>query len=271
MVNFDQAEGLRRMLFNAKPRFVTFLSALSNEERNATLVNLSAGLGALGHDVVLMDARVNGTSCAKWLEVPIKTTLLDIARQKRSIKEATIPTSQGFKLASFCRSQQITEYFPATELVLTKLDKIIVSLGNSVDIVLVDGELNDNNKLASDVLEDGQVVIQVTNHPDSIKAAYGLIKRAHSHCGRRDYGVLVTGVTELEAHRVFEALAHVAGSFLSVSLNLMGYIPDDDYLRRASRSGRSVIDVFPRAGASVAFSRLAQQMSGFNEFATSHM
>jgi flagellar biosynthesis protein FlhG len=269
LVNFDQAEGLRRMLFNTKPRFVTFLSALSNEERNATLVNLSAGLSALGHDVVLMDARVSGASAAKWLEAPLKTTLIDVLRQKRSVKEATMSTAQGFKLASYCRSQFSTEYFQASDAVLTKLNKIIVSLGNSVDIVLVDGELNDDNKLVSEVLEDGEIVIQVTNHPDSIKAAYGLIKRAHSHFGQRDYGVLVTGVTEMEAHRVFDALAHVAGNFLSVSLNLTGFVPDDDFLRRASRSGRAVIDVFPKAGASVAFSRLAQQLSGFSEFATS--
>ena len=74
MVNFDQAEGLRRMLHGAKPRFVTFLSSLGNDEKNAMLVNLSTGLSNLGHDVVLLDARVQGTGVARWLDTSINAT-----------------------------------------------------------------------------------------------------------------------------------------------------------------------------------------------------
>ncbi len=270
MANFDQAEGLRRMLFGAKPRFVTFLSALSNEERNATLVNIAAGMASIGSDVVLLDARQSGTSVAKWLEMQIKVTLLDVAQEKRSLQNATLTSSQGFKLASLTRCWQNSPDFPANDVVLTKLDRIVAALGNSADLVLVDGELNVDNALPSEVLENGEIVIQLTGQADAIKTAYGLIKRAHSRFGRRHYGVLVTGVNQAEAYRVFEALAQVAGNFLSVPLNLVGYVPEDDYLRRASRSGRNVIEAFPKAMASVAFSRLAHQMTGLNEFATTY-
>ena len=81
--------------------------------------------------------------------------------------------------------------------------------------------------------------------------------------------MLVTGVNEFEAHRVYDAMAKAAGNFLSVPINFFGYVPQDDYLLRATRSKRSVVDAFPGAGASMAFSRLAQHMSGLNEFATS--
>ncbi|PRC91851.1 hypothetical protein S2091_3407 [Solimicrobium silvestre] len=258
------------MLFGAKPRFVTFLSALCNEEKNATLVNLSAGLGRLGSDVVLLDARQSGASVAKWLEIQIVATLLDVAHQKRTIQQATMTTSQGFKLASFCRYQNTMPDFQPTTTLVMKLNKIVEKLGNSADIVLVDGELDDSNGLATVALEEGEIVIQVTNHPDSIKTAYSLIKRAHGKFGRRYYGVLVTGVNEFEAHRVYDAMAQAAGNFLSVPLNFVGYVPQDDFLRRASRSGRTVLDAFPTAGAAMAFSRLAQQMTGIDEFASLH-
>lgn len=267
MVNFDQAEGLRRMLFGAKPRFVTFLSALTGDEKNATLVNLSAGLARLGNDVVLLDARTNGSSVARWLEKHIDTTLLDVAQQKRTIQQATFSVQQGFKLASLSRCQNLSSTFQATYTTLTKLNKVVEKLGHSVDIVLVDGELSDVDQLATAVLEEGEIVIQLTNQSDSIKNAYSLIKRAHNKYGRREYGLLVTGVNEFEARRVYEAMAKAAGNFLSVPINLVGYVPQDDYLRIATRAGRSVIDAFPAAGASMAFSRLAQQLTA-NEFAT---
>lgn len=265
--NFDQAEGLRRMLFGAKPRFVTFLSALSNEEKNATLVNLSAGLTRLGNDVVLMDARFtasNATSVAKWLEKQIVATLVDVVKQKRSIEQATISTLQGFKLVSVCRNQNTTLNFQPAEAMLPRLNKLVEKLGNSMDIVLVDGELNESNGLATPILEEGEIVIQVTNHPDSIKTAYSLIKRVHCRFGRRPYGVLVTGVSEFEAKRVYETMAQVANNFLSIPLTFVGFVPQDDYLRRASRSGLPVMDMFPAAGASMAFSRLAQQINVTN-------
>jgi flagellar biosynthesis protein FlhG len=263
LANFDQAEGLRRMLFAAKPRFVTFLSALTNEEKNATLVNLCAGLTRLGNDVVLMDASENGIGLARWLERRVDATLLDVAQQKRTIHQATLATAQGFKLVSINRYQNNTSSFPASSPLLTKLNKVVEKLGNSVDIVLADGELSDANRLASEALEEGEIVIQLTNHSDSIKTAYSLIKRVHKQYGRREYGLLVTGVNEFEAHRVYGAMAKAAENFLSVGINFFGYVPEDDYLRRASRSGRSVIDAFPTAGAAMAFSRLAQNMTGY--------
>lgn len=267
MANFDQAEGLRRMLFGAKPRFVTFLSALTSAEKNATLVNLSTGLTQLGNNVMLLDASQNGVSLPCWLECRIDSSLLDVARQKRTIQQAVLTTSQGFKLASINRYQSTASTFPESIPLLIKLNKVVEKLGNSVDIVLADGELSPANRLASAALEKGEIVIQLTNHSDSIKKAYSLIKRVHQQYGRREYGLLVTGANEFEAHRVYAAMAKAAENFLSVAINYIGYVPEDDYLRRASRSGRSVIDVFPTAGAAMAFSRLAQNMAGC-EFAS---
>jgi flagellar biosynthesis protein FlhG len=42
--DFDQAEGLRRMLAGPKPRIVTFLSATPSDDKGAMLVNLGASL-----------------------------------------------------------------------------------------------------------------------------------------------------------------------------------------------------------------------------------
>jgi flagellar biosynthesis protein FlhG len=40
--NFDQAEGLRRMLAGPQPRIVTFLSATPQDDKGSMLVNLGA-------------------------------------------------------------------------------------------------------------------------------------------------------------------------------------------------------------------------------------
>ena len=52
-------------------------------------------------------------------------------------------------------------------------------------------------------------------------------------------------------------MATAASRYLAVQLTSMGSVPADEYLHRAARLGRSVVDAFPLAGASVAFRRLA--------------
>jgi flagellar biosynthesis protein FlhG len=41
----------------------------------------------------------------------------------------------------------------------------------------------------------------------------------------------------------------------------MGSVPADEYLQRAARLGRAVVDAFPLAGASVAFRQLAGRLA----------
>lgn len=272
MDKVDQAEGLRRILYGARPRFITLLSALNNEEKNATVVNLAASLSQLDSNVLLLDMRnnaVNQPSVVNWLEADIRSTLADVARQKASVEQTIQVTTQGFKLVSFCRDQHSNIVFEPTKSLLSKLNKLVEELGQDVDIVLVDGELSDAYGLTADILKEGEIVIMVTNHPDSIKSAYSLIKRAHGKFGRRSYGIVVTGANEVEARRVYDPIAQVAGNFLSVPLTFMGHVPPDDYLRRASMSGITVLDAFPKAGASRAFTRLAQQLLHTNEMALS--
>ena len=54
--DFDQAEGLRRMLQGPRPRIVTFLSATPEDDKGAMLVNLGASLAQLGNEVLIVDA-----------------------------------------------------------------------------------------------------------------------------------------------------------------------------------------------------------------------
>jgi flagellar biosynthesis protein FlhG len=75
--------------------------------------------------------------------------------------------------------------------------------------------------------------------------------------GRRPFGILVTGASEQEAKVVYDNMSSAASRYLAVQLTSMGSVPADEYLQRAARLGRAVVDAFPLAGASVAFRRLA--------------
>jgi flagellar biosynthesis protein FlhG len=253
--DFDQAEGLRRMLSGPKPRVFTFLSAASSEEKGAMLVNLGASLAQAGKDVLLFDACVASDGIAARLDAVRSATLLQVARQERALDDVIQPMPQGFGIATLARGPHRADVHEPLQM--RRIENTFGVLAKRADIVLADAELGADDGFALSALANGEIVVQVANTPASIKAAYALIKRLNARLGRRPFGILVTGASEQEARQVFDNMAQAANRYLAVKLNAMGSVPADDHLKRAMHLGRAVVDAFPLAGASVAFRRLA--------------
>lgn len=252
--DFDQAEGLRRMLAGPKPRVFTFLSAASSEEKGAMLVNLGASLGQAGRDVLLLDACLGQDGIATRLKATRGASLMQVARNERSLDDVIQVMPQGFAVAALSRGPSRMEKDSEQA---RRLEDAFGVLAKRADIMVVDAELDKEDNFAIPALTNSEIVVQVSNNPASIKNAYAIIKRVNGRLGRRPFSLLVTGASEKEAQVVFENMAQVAKRYLAVKLNSMGSVPADEHLKRAMHLGRAVVDAFPLAGASVAFRKLA--------------
>jgi len=254
--DFDQAEGLRRMLAGPKPRIFTFLSATPQEEKSAMLLNLSASLARAGSDVMLVDANLKSRGVASCFEnASIAATLMEVARQERALNEIVQTMPEGFGIAMLTRGTFNSSGQDVKEK--RRLDSTFGVLAKQRDIVVVDGELADDDSFPIAAMGTGEIVVQVTSDATSIKSAYGIIKRLNEHLGRRPFSILVTGASDAEAQKVYDNMAQAASRYLAVQLTSMGSVPADEHMKRAARLGRAVVDAFPLAGASVAFRRLA--------------
>ena len=250
--DFDQAEGLRRMLAGPKPRIVTFLSATPQDDKGAMLVNLGASLAQSGNDVMIVDACTRDYGVAQRLGVDRGPGLLQVARQECALNQVIHPVPQGFSVATMARTA------PASADEARRLAKTFdVLVKQAGSIVMVDGEFGDDDTFPVPIMATSEIVVQVSTSAASITNAYALIKRLSQHLGRRPFGILVTGATEAEAKVVYDNMSSAATRYLAVTLSSMGSVPADEYLHRAARLGRAVVDAFPLAGASVAFRRLA--------------
>lgn len=58
---------------------------------------------------------------------------------------------------------------------------------------------------------------------------------------------------------MFAKLVNVTDRYLDATLNYMGTVPYDEYLLKAVRKQRPVIDAFPRSRSAMAFKNLAQK------------
>jgi len=253
--DFDQAEGLRRMLAAPRPRVFTFLSATADEEKSAMLVNLSASLARAGSNVLLLDASSAWRGVASRQHASNAATLLEVARQERALNEVVQMMPQGFGIAAMTRGPLRAAVQDVNQA--RRLANAFGVLSSQSDIMVVDGELDAQDAFPIPAMANGDIVVQVANSAESIKAAYAIIKRLNAQLGRRPFGVLVTGASDQEAQLVYANMAHAASRYLAIELQSMGSVPADEHLKRATRLGRSVVDAFPLALASVAFRRLA--------------
>jgi flagellar biosynthesis protein FlhG len=255
MARVDQAEGLRRLLEVPKLKVYSFLSVLSDSEKNSMLINLSDCIARRGQKIILVDAKSSSTSIGAWLNVKSDHTLLDVARQQRTMETVVREVNDGFSVAMVSKFQGGLHHLPSN--CLRELSKTFDLALSHSDVALVDAEIDEHDCFQLASLDESELVIQLSTETDTIKAAYGLIKRLNNRLGRRQYDILVSGSDVEQAHLVFENLARTASRYLAVQLRFFGFVPEDSYLKRATQMGRSVLDAFPKALSSIAFSSLA--------------
>jgi flagellar biosynthesis protein FlhG len=257
--DFDQAEGLRRMLAGPRPRVISFFTATAAEERSHLLINLATSLTKAGKDVLVVDARSSLRGVSSRLGVTSGATLSAVARQEYALDQAVKQAPQGFGVVTLTRGQLRAPEVAPDET--RRMGKVLDILVKQSGIVMLDSELTSDDRLPMPIMAHSEIVVQVGNHADSIKAAYCLIKHLNSELGPRAFGILVTGASEIEAKVIYENMAQAAKRYLAVQLNSLGSVPNDEHLTRAARLGRAVVDAFPLAGASVAFRRLAGRLA----------
>ncbi len=247
------------MLAGPKPRVLTFLSATSRDEKLSMLSNLGASLVHAGSDVLLLDATEAAAGIAAQWNLQRSASLMDVACQQRALNEVEYRTDKGFGVAALTRTACSSALrIPACDSIQgRRLANVFTMLAKEKDLIVVDGELNIDDGFSLRAMALGEIVVQVSGDAASIKTGYAIIKRLNAQLGKRSFGILVTGTSDHEAQVIFKNMAQAASRYLAVPLESIGSIPRDEHMTRAARAGRSVIDAFPLAGASVAFRSLA--------------
>ena len=143
----------------------------------------------------------------------------------------------------------------------TALNKTFETLASLFEVVLVDASLDNNHQLPLDVLNQHEILIQLSTDAASIKEAYSIIKRIYSTMGRRSFGIIVSNASDAQAATTFRNISQVARNYMEVDLEFFGAIPSDEHLSRATKLNRVVIDAFPLTKAAKAFKALAQRLN----------
>lgn len=261
---YDQAAGLRKMMLAPETMVISILKTAACHEHTDLLANLASPFVAKGQRVLAIDAAHDISSSLHMLSN--KASLIEVLNQKVLIQQVIHPTSLGFSALKLMPKQYLNNLPDVATN--QQLDHLFQQLMLDYEVVLAEVSLNQQDALPIKAFAKGEIVIQMTQHSESIQEAYALIKKLYSQLGTRTFGVIVDSASDAKGQLIFERIAQVANSFMQVKLAYLGAIPSDVHVNRASQLGRSVVEAFPMTIAAKALKQIAGRIENLRPFPT---
>lgn len=254
----DQAAGLRRM---AKPKAVQVAAITSGKGgvgKTNVSVNLALALAGSGKQVMLMDADLGLANIDVLLGLKPLYNLSHVIKGERTLEEIIVDGPGGVKIVPAASGLKLMSELSPMEH--AGVIRAFSELSIDLDVLLVDTAAGIADSVISFSCAAQEVVVVVCDEPASITDAYALMKVLN-----RDYGVqrfqVLSNMTHSaqEGRELFTKLVKVTDRYLDATLNFMGSVPYDDYLRKAIKKQRPVFDAYPRSRSSMAFKNLAHK------------
>jgi len=258
----DQAAGLRAMTDPGDPNQVRVIAVTSGKGgvgKTNVVTNLAIALGRMGKRVMVMDADLSLANIDILLGLSPEYHLGHVFNGERKLDEVLVEGPAGVKILPASSGWEELSAIDEIQK-LTLLDQMDI-LEDEVDFLFIDTAAGiGNNVLYFNQAAQERVVV-VTPEPTALTDAYALIKVLSQH-QERYFRLLINQVrSEREAKDVFRKLVKVADRFLSnVSLDYLGYIPDDQAVQNSVRLQRSTVEAFPESAAAKSFVRLAKEI-----------
>ncbi|GGP25246.1 MinD/ParA family ATP-binding protein [Silvimonas amylolytica] len=267
----DQAAGLRALLSPTPCRSISLNGGRGGTGATTLAINLAAALAERQREVLLLDEFEGLSNSLHRLRRKEAWHFESVLRREVTLPDALVHTDAGFSILPV--SARPTILANLNERELTWLAQEFENLVASTDFLLLDTRPTTLAGVPSLSLAADDVLIIVSHNAESITDAYATIKVLHNEYARREFRILVNRATSLEdATQLFDRIRSVAMQYLGtqIQLRLVGYVPEDEKLKRATRLGRTVIEAFPDAEASHAFRQLADAMLRWKRSSQSH-
>ncbi len=252
----DQAAGLRRMAQPRPVRVIAITSGKGGVGKTNVSVNLSVALSDAGKRVMLLDADLGLANVDVLLGLRPESNLSHVIDGKRTLEEVIVKGPSGIMVVP--AASGVKRLAELSSMENAGLIRAFSELNHDIDTLIIDTAAGINESVTSFSRAAQEVVVVVCDEPASITDAYALIKVLSTDYGLHRFRVLANQVQSAQEGRdLFSKISRVTDRYLDVTLEFMGVVPHDDYLRKAVRKQRPVVQAYPRSRSSLAFKNLA--------------
>ncbi len=222
-------------------------------------VNLAVSLAAAGSNTLLFDADLSLANVDVMLGISPKRTLSDVLEGRCELKDIIIDGPHGLGIVPAASGiRHMAELSPAEHVGLVNA---FSDLDRPLDTLIIDTAAGISDSVLTFCQAAHEALIVVCDEPASVTDAYALIKVLNRERGVHRVQVLANQVRSAsEGQKLYEKLTRASEKFLDVSLNYLGAIPHDEWLRRAVQRQRAVAEAYPGSASAQAFRDIAARI-----------
>jgi len=257
-LHLHQASGLRLLKPASPVRVIAVTSGKGGVGKTSVSVNLAVAIAMSGKRVMLLDGDLGLANVDVMLGLQPSCNLAHVLEGKCTLEETILEGPAGIMVVPASSGKQhMAELSPVQNAGLVQA---FSELHRPLDTLIVDTAAGIAGSVITFSQASQQIIVVVTNDPASLTDAYALIKVLNRDNGIRRIQVLANmAVNAAEARDIYESLRRVAEKFLDVTLSFMGSVPYDDWLKRAVRRQRPVVEAYPNSPSAKAFMDLANK------------
>jgi flagellar biosynthesis protein FlhG len=243
-----------------KARIITVTSGKGGVGKTNLSVNMALAFARLGKKVIVMDADLGLANVNVMLNMVPKYNLYHVIKKQKTIREILVETEYGISIVAgasgFSQIANLGEEdrrdFIAELETLTNADIIIIDTSAGVS----------SNVLDFIACADDAVII-TTPEPTAITDAYGIIKIIATEYDSLNMGLkLVVNRARgaADAKSVADRMINIAGQFLNLKVDYLGFIYDDSSVPHAVLKQMPFMVVDPKCKASICVQHIVERM-----------
>ena len=262
----DQAEQLREIMKkrenseSGNTRIIAITSGKGGVGKTNVSINLALAYAQLGKKVIVMDADLGLANVNVVLGIIPNYNLYHLIRKQKRLKDIILDTNYGIQIiagaSGFSKIANLTD--KEREAFIEDLSEL-----SSAYIIIIDTSAGVSNNVLSFIAAADDVLIVTTPEPTAITDAYGIIKIIATEIDNLNLGLklIVNRVKSVtEGKKVAERVINIAGQFLNLKVDYLGFIYEDQSVSQAVLKQKPFMILDPNGKASICMKHLAGRL-----------
>jgi flagellar biosynthesis protein FlhG len=190
--------------------------------------------------------------------------LYHLIRQQKTMRDILLDTDYGIQIVAgasgFSKIANLSE--EERKGFIHELQEL-----SQADVIIIDTSAGVSNNVLSFVAAADDAIIVTTPEPTAITDAYGIVKIIATEVENLDLGLklVVNRVkTVTEARKVAERVINIAGQFLNLKLDYLGFVYEDALVQTAVIKQRPFLVLDPKSKASICIDHIVRRLENMD-------
>ncbi len=243
----------------SKPITISITGGKGGVGKTQVALNLSISLAEQHKKVLLLDADLGLSNIDILLGLKPTMNLSHVMNNTCQISDIIMKGPMGL------------DVLPASSGVLSMVSQdlrfyaglmaAVEGILDGYDYFIIDTAAGISPSVIPFLCHSDELIVVFIDDPTSIMDAYAVIKIMNQQYARKKFYVIPNCVKSMQdGSDLFAKLTNVANRFLHVSLNELGWVPEDAHVRKAAQKQKSVVEMFPGSKIAEAFRLIAKKL-----------